>query len=56
MRKLSLEQMADYLEEAQIETSIRVGVSNVYIGINLTGCKFVMVSDGYDDVVITESF
>lgn len=55
MRELTLEQMADYLEGAQIEKSINLGVANVHIGISPAGSKFVLVSDGFGEVVVTES-
>lgn len=55
MRKLTLEQTADYLESSQIEKSINMGFANVHIGINHAGSKFVLVNYGFGEVVITES-
>lgn len=47
--------MADYLEGAQIESSINVGFTNVHIGINPAGSKFVLINDGFGEIVVTES-
>lgn len=55
MRKLALEQTADYLENSQIEKSINEGFTNVHIGTNPAGSKFILVNDGFGDVVVSES-
>lgn len=47
--------MADYLEGAKIEKSVNVGFTNVHIGISPAGSKFVLVNDGFGDVVVMES-
>lgn len=55
MRKLTLEQTADYLESSKIEKSINMGFANIHIGINHAGSNFVLVDDAFGEVVITES-
>lgn len=55
MRKLTLEQTADYVESSKIEKSINMGFANVHIGISPAGIEFVLVSDALGEVVLAES-
>jgi len=55
MKKLTLEQTADYLESSKIEKSINMGFANVHIGISPAGIEFVLVSDVLGEVVLAES-
>lgn len=55
METLSLEQTADYLEAAEIQTSVNLGYAVIHQGINEAGCSFVLLNDWQGNTVITES-
>lgn len=54
MQILNLQQTADYLESATIESSFDAGHAIVHVGTNAVGAKFVMVNDYHEHTAVTE--
>jgi hypothetical protein len=55
MQKLSLEQMADYLENAKITQTVDAGHALIHMGKSMAGHSFVLVNDIHGHSVLTES-
>lgn len=55
MKTLSLEQTADYLETAEIQTSVNLGYAVIHQGISDAGHRFVLLNDWQGNTVIAEA-
>jgi hypothetical protein len=55
MQNLTLEQTAEYLEAAMIESTIDSGFSLAHVGISCAGEKFILVNDMFGCTVLTQS-
>ena len=55
MQQLTLEQQADYLDSATIESTMDAGHAIIHAGTNEAGVRFVMVNDCFGRTVVTES-
>ncbi len=55
MRFLNLEQVADHMQGAVIESYNDRGFAVVYAGINRAGSRFVMINSAEGETVVTES-
>lgn len=53
MQTLSLNEAADFLEEAKLEQSIDLGWTLVHVGINASGQRFVCVTDTVGGTSVT---
>jgi hypothetical protein len=54
MQVLTIEQAADYLEEATIKKSVDSGYAIVHSGFSPTGVKFTLVNDMYGHASLIE--
>jgi len=55
MQFLTLEQTADYLKSATIQTTVDNQFSITHTGLNIAGEKFVLVNDALGNTVLIES-
>lgn len=55
MRHMTLQEVADYLEDAEISRTIDVGYALIHIGTHDVGHRFVLVNDMRGDTFIAES-
>lgn len=55
MNQLSLEQTAEYLEMANIQTSLNLGFAILHTGKNAVGADFVLLNDFMGESVVTEA-
>lgn len=55
MKALTMQQTADYLEDASIEHSHDTGHAVTHIGTNAAGVPFVLVNDYTGQTVVTEA-
>lgn len=55
MQTMTLEQMADYIEYAQITATQDFGHALVHRGTNAVGSQFVLVADVHGKVAVFES-
>jgi hypothetical protein len=56
MKTLTLEQMADYLENAAVHQTIDRGHALIHMGESMAGHSFVLVNDVNGNSVLTEGF
>ncbi len=54
MQLLTIQQAADYLEVASVESSTDHGFAVTHTGRNAAGVRFVMVNDASGDTTLTE--
>lgn len=54
IRTMTIEQTADYLENARIEQTIENGWTVIHIGVSEVGHRFVLTNDCYGGTVVTE--
>ena len=54
MRRMSFEEVADYLESAKIKRTIDLGHAIVHEGTSEAGVDFVLVNDSYGNTALTE--
>jgi len=54
MRFLSMEELAEYLEFANIHRSIDKGHAIIHIGTTMTGVDFVLVNNFEGETMVTE--
>jgi hypothetical protein len=55
MLYLTLEQTADYLETANIDSSIDAGHAIIHVGKNAAGAGFVMMNNASGQTVVSEA-
>ena len=55
MKQLTLEQTAEYLEHANIESTQDTGHALIHIGRNAFGAAFVMVNNAQGETTVIES-
>ena len=55
MKRLDMQQTADYLEHANIKQSIDAAHAIIHIGISAAGCDFVLVNNMFGQTVLTEA-
>lgn len=55
MQHLSLQQTADYLESANIDSTHDTGFALVHIGTNSAGARFALTNDCTGDSTLSES-
>lgn len=55
MQKLTIEQTANYLEAATVNSTVNAGHAIILIGKNAAGAGFVMVNDANGKTVVSES-
>lgn len=55
MQHISLEEAANFLEIATIESTQDFGHSVIHSGLSANGAKFVMINDCHGGTVLTES-
>lgn len=55
MHNLTIEQTADYLETATIETTVNTGHAIIHAGKNAAGVCFVMMNDACGKTMVCES-
>ena len=55
MQFLTLDQAADYLESATIQTIVDNQFSITHTGVSMMGVKFVLINDAHGNTVLTES-
>jgi hypothetical protein len=54
MRRMSLEEVADYLESAKINRTINFGHAIVHEGTSAVGFDFVLMVNAFGDAMLTE--
>ena len=54
MKKITLQECADYLESAEIENSFDKGFEIVHTGVSASGSKFVLINDAMGNTLLGE--
>jgi hypothetical protein len=55
MKSFTMQQAADYLEAATIESTIDAGHAVIHTGINAAGLRFVLINNYFGETVVSES-
>lgn len=55
MQHLNLEQAADYIEAAIIESTTDIGHAIIHTGTSTTGARFVLVNDCHGQTMLSEA-
>lgn len=55
MQQITMQQAADYLEDATITETIDAGHAVIHVGTNATGARFVLVNDYRGKTTVTET-
>ncbi len=54
MKNITMQQCADYLEEATIEKTFDMGAEILHMGVNATGSRFILLNDWLGNTILGE--